>query len=192
MRARFAFCFVVALASAGCAETAAVVPLTQVPPDQCPAGWPVDSSAPQAGRGLIDFKSEMSDAFGLQGVLLGLDDLLLCWKAMPSDPGATYLDANRIPAISLPLLEGDHTLSVLVRLQGKESGGVHLGGYRFEVRSSHVFHVERGKLTELTPIAYEKGGPAKPPEEWPALRYVEREGLPIASPRASGAAAQAP
>ncbi len=152
----------------------------------------MEPSAPLAGRALIDFENELSDAFGLQGVLIGLDDLLLCWRAMPSSPGATYLDANSIPAISLPLLEGDHTLSVLLRLRGRRSGGVNFSGYWFEVRSTHVFHVDRGKLTKLASIAYEKGGPAKPPVERPAIRYVKREGLPIASPGESGAAAQAP
>ncbi len=145
----------------------------------------MEPTAPLAGRALIDFESEMSDAFGLQGALLGLDDLLLCWKAMPSSPGATYLDAKSIPAISLPLLEGDHTLSVLLRLRGRRSGSVNLGGYWFEVRSTHVFHVDRGKLTTLTAIAYEKGDPATPPEERPAMRYVKREGLPLAAPAAT-------
>jgi hypothetical protein len=191
MVARFALCFAVVLSSAGCAA-APLPPAVQTPPDQCPAGWPVDPSSPLTGRALITFKNESSDAFGLQRVIIGLDDLALCWRSMPSKRGAAYLDANDLPAISLPLLEGEHILKLLVNLRGRSAFGVDLSGYWFEVRSSHKFHVDRARFTEVAAVVYEKGGPAMPPEERPAIRYIEREGGALVAPGPSGTAPKGP
>jgi len=63
---------------------------------------------------------------------------------------------------------------------------VDLSGYRFEARSTHVFDVERAKLTELNPIVYEKGGPATPLVERPALRYVKRQDSALLGPGPRG------
>ena len=152
----------------------------------------MDPSSPLAGRGHLTFKNELGDAFGLQRVIIGLDDLALCWRSMPSKRGAAYLDADDLPAISLPLLEGEHTIKLIVNLRGRSAFGVDLSGYRFEVRSSHAFHVDRAEVVELATVVYEKGGPAKPPEERPAIRYVERQGGAVVAPGPSGTTSKAP
>ena len=70
---------------------------------------------------------------------------------------------------------GDHTLQVLVNLQGNGYGVFsYLRGYRFEVKSSHSFTAVEGKTLSIQVVGYEKGGVTTPLEERPAIRYGEK------------------
>jgi hypothetical protein len=67
---------------------------------------------------------------------------------------------------------GEHELYVLLELRGQGSGDrEYLGGYRFEVKSSHSFTVQTGRPLRVEAIAWEK--PAEAIEQRPAVRYVE-------------------
>jgi hypothetical protein len=92
-----------------------------------------------------------------------------------TDQSGALAEQTEIPIFSGSVPPGDHTLQVLVNLQGNGYGVFsYLRGYRFEVRSSHSFTALEGKTLNLQAVAYEKGGVTTPLEERPAVRYVEK------------------
>lgn len=140
-------------------------------PDACPAPWPSsEGSSEDKGTISITFKNQMSRAFGVRRVLLGLDDAPLCWRTVPGK--GPYLDDSSLPVLSGPLLEGPHTLKVAVDADGIEAGKPSLKGVRFDLKSSHPIDIEAGKSMEITVIVHEKE--VGLPDQHPAIRYVQR------------------
>ena len=123
-------------------------------------------------RASIKFNNELSSAFRVTRVLVVLDGAVQYNK---TDQSGTLAEQAEIPIFNGSVPPGDHTLQVLVNLQGNGYGVFsYLRGYRFEVRSSHSFTAVEGKTINLQTIAYEKGGVTTPLEERPAIRYVEK------------------
>ncbi len=137
-------------------------------------------------RSVIRFKNELSDAFLVTRALFVLDGAVQYNKA---DQSGALSDQPEIPIFNGSIPPGDHTLQVLVNLQGHGYGVFsYLRGYKFEVRSSHSFTAVEGKTVTLDAVAYEKGSVTTPLEERPAVRYVEK----IVSGLADAGAAAAP
>jgi hypothetical protein len=123
-------------------------------------------------RAGIKFDNELSSAFRVTRVLVVLDGAVQYNK---TDQSGALAEQAEIPIFNGSVPPGDHTLQVLVNLQGNGYGVFsYLRGYRFEVRSSHSFTAVEGKTINLEAVAYEKGGVTTPLEERPAIRYVER------------------
>jgi hypothetical protein len=123
-------------------------------------------------RSVIRFKNELSDAFLVTRALFVLDGAVQYNK---SDQSGALSDQPEIPIFNGSIPPGDHTLQVLVNLQGHGYGVFsYLRGYKFEVRSSHSFTAVEGKTVTLDAIAYEKGSVTTPLEERPAVRYLEK------------------
>lgn len=118
----------------------------------------------------ITFKNQMSRAFGVRRILVGLDDTPICWRTVVGS--GPYLDDAGLPVLTGPLREGDHTLRIVVDADGIAAVQPGLKGVRFDVKSSHPIAIEAGKPVEITVIAYEKE--IGLPDEHPAIRYVER------------------
>ena len=123
-------------------------------------------------RSNIQFKNELSSAFRITRVLVVLDGAVQYNK---TDQSGSLSDQPEIPIFNGSIPPGDHTVQVLVNLQGNGYGVFsYLRGYKFEVRSSHSFTAVEGKTVQLQVLAYEKGGVTTPLEERPAIRYVEK------------------
>jgi hypothetical protein len=123
-------------------------------------------------RAVIKFQNELSSAFRVTRVLVVLDGAVQYNK---TDQSGALADQAEIPIFNGSIPPGDHTLQVLVNLQGNGYGVFsYLRGYRFEVRSSHSFTAVEGKTMNLQAVAYEKGGVTTPLEERPAVRYIEK------------------
>jgi len=123
-------------------------------------------------RAEIQFENEMSGAFRLTRAVFVLDGAVQYNKA---DESGLLSEQPKLPIYTGSIPPGDHTLQVLLQLQGNGYGVFsYLRGYRFEVRSSHSFTAVEGKSTQLRAIAYEKGGVTTALEERPAVRYVEK------------------
>src|SRR5262249_24633303 len=138
-------------------------------------------------RSAIKFTNELSSAFRVTRVLVVLDGAVQYNK---TDQSGALAEQSEIPIFNGSVPAGDHTLQVLVNLQGNGDGVFsYLRGYRFEVRSSHSFTAVEGKTVNLDAIAYEKGGVTTPLEERPAIRYSEKIVAGLAD--ASGAPAPA-
>jgi hypothetical protein len=130
------------------------------------------SGGAAGSRASIRFNNELSSAFRVTRVLVVLDGAVQYNK---TDQSGALADQSEIPIFNGSVPPGDHTLQVLVNLQGNGYGVFsYLRGYRFEVRSSHSFTAVEGKTISLQAIAYEKGGVTTPLEERPAIRYTEK------------------
>lgn len=141
-------------------------------------------------RASIKFQNELSSAFRVTRVLVVLDGAVQYNK---TDQSGALADQAEIPVFNGSVPPGDHTLQVLVNLQGNGYGVFsYLRGYRFEVRSSHSFTAVEGKTINLQAVAYEKGGVTTPLEERPAVRYVEKVVAGLVDASAQPAAAAQP
>lgn len=137
-------------------------------------------------RAVIRYKNELSDAFIVTRALFVLDGAVQYNK---SDQSGALSDQPEIPIFNGAIPPGDHTLQVLVNLQGHGYGVFsYLRGYKFEVRSNHSFTAVEGKTVTLDAISYEKGSVTTPIEERPAVRYNEK----IQSGLADGSTGGAP
>ena len=84
---------------------------------------------------------------------------------------------------------GDHTLQVVVRLQGHGYGVFsYLRGYKFDVKSSHSFTITEGKTITLDAIAWEKGDVTTPLEQRPNVRFESNVKTGFGGPSTAGAA----
>jgi hypothetical protein len=123
-------------------------------------------------RANIRFLNELSGAFKTTRLLIVLDGAVQYNK---TDQSGALSEQTEIPIFNGSIPPGDHTVQVLLNLQGSGYGVFsYLRGYRFEVRSSHSFTTVDGKTVNLQAVAYEKGGMTTPIEERPAVRYVEK------------------
>jgi hypothetical protein len=139
----------------------------------------------------IRYQNELSSAFRVTRVLVILDGAVQYNK---TDQSGALAEQSEIPIFNGSIPPGDHTVQVLVNLQGNGYGVFsYLRGYKFEVRSSHSFTAVEGKTINLDAVSYEKGGVTTPLEERPAVRYSEKIASGISdAPPAPGAAAPAP
>lgn len=138
-------------------------------------------------RATIRFQNELSSAFRVTRVLVVLDGAVQYNK---SDQSGALQDQSEIPIFNGSVPPGDHTIQVLVNLQGNGFGVFsYLRGYKFEVRSSHSFTAVEGKTINLEAISYEKGGVTTPLEERPAVRYGEKVVAGLVDPGGAQAAA---
>ncbi len=122
-------------------------------------------------RAEIVFVNDLSSAFRLTKALFVLDGAVQYNK---EDETGALAAQKTIPIFSGSVPPGDHTLQVLLKLQGHGYGVFsYLRGYKFEVKSANSFTVTEGKTIELKVIAWEKGGVTTPLEDRPAVRYKE-------------------
>ena len=132
------------------------------------------SGGASGSRAVIRLENKLSNQFKLTRALVVLDGAVQYNK---TDRSGALDDQKAIPIFNGSIPPGDHTVQVLVNLQGHGYGVFsYLRGYKFEVRSSHSFTAVEGKTTRLRVLAYEKGGVTTPLEERPAVRYIERVG----------------
>jgi hypothetical protein len=140
-------------------------------------------------RAEISFRNDMSNAFKLTKALFILDGAVQYNK---QDDSGTLAAQKEIPIFSGSIPPGDHTLQVVIKLQGHGYGVFsYLRGYNFDVKSSHSFTVTDGKTVQLEAVAWEKGGVTTPLEQRPAIRYVEKlrtsaQGPSPAAPKPAG------
>jgi hypothetical protein len=123
-------------------------------------------------RSEIQFKNEVSSAFRLTRALFVLDGAVQYNK---SDETGALAEQQQIPIFNGSIPPGDHTLQVVLELQGNGYGVFsYLKGYRFNVKSTHSFTAVEGKTLSLQVIGYEKGGVTTPLEERPAVRFEQK------------------
>jgi len=143
------------------------------------------SGGGSGSRAVIRFRNELSSAFRVTRALFVLDGAVQYNK---QDQSGALAEQSQIPIYNGSIPPGDHTLQVLINLQGHGYGVFsYLRGYKFEVRSSHSFTAVEGKSTVLEVMAYEKGGVTTPLEERPAIRYNENVRTGLAEPSGANA-----
>lgn len=134
-------------------------------------------------RAIIRFRNALESSFRVTKALFVLDSAVQYNK---TDQSGALAEQEMIPIFNGSIPPGDHTLQVLINLQGHGYGVFsYLRGYKFEVRSSHSFTAVEGKTISLDAVAYEKGGVTTPLEERPAIRYAEKIQTGLADPKAA-------
>ena len=142
-------------------------------------------------RAEIVFRNDISSAFRLTGVVIVLDGVVQYNKQDDAE-GGSLSSQKEIPVFSGAVPPGDHTLQVVVRLQGHGYGVFsYLRGYKFDVKSSHSFTITEGKTITLDAIAWEKGDVTTPLEQRPNVRFESNVKTGFGGPSTAGAPAAA-
>jgi hypothetical protein len=145
-------------------------------------------------RAEINFHNDLSSAFRLTGAVFVLDGAVQYNKLDESDdsPLASQKD---IPIFSGSIPPGDHTVQVVIKLQGNGYGVFsYLRGYKFQVPNTHSFTITEGKTLKLDVIAWEKGDVTTDLTQRPAIRWTEnvRAGIASDAPATAAPASPAP
>ncbi len=119
-------------------------------------------------RAQIVHQNEMSGTFRLVHVVYSLDGAPILTR----DDDASLSDQQEFRVYSGQVGAGDHSLGVNLEYLG--AGLPYMKGYRFRVRSTQSFSVPEGKAIQIRVVGYERGGPLEPPENRPAIRYIQR------------------
>lgn len=123
-------------------------------------------------RADLIFRNEMSNAFRVRRILVVLDGAVQYKKQDDTDELSSQ---KEIPVFSGPVPPGDHTLQVVVGLQGHGYGVFsYLKAFKPEVKHTRSFTVEEGKAIKIEITAWEKGSATTPLEQRPALRLTEK------------------
>jgi hypothetical protein len=123
-------------------------------------------------RAVIQHENEMGQSFRLVRAVYALDGAPILTR---SDDNGSLADQHDFPVYNGQIGAGDHTLTVNLEYQGNGYGIFsYVKGYTFRVRSTQSFSVPEGKAIQIRVVGYEKGGPTTPPEERPAVRYIQR------------------
>ena len=117
-------------------------------------------------------RNEMGSSFRLEKVSYSLDGTPI--RSLVDQDGD--LDGKEeIEILNGPIVPGNHTLSVVMTYRGNGFGIFsYLKGYVFNLRSSHTFRADEGKLVEVKAIGYEKGGITTDLKDRPDIRFEDR------------------
>jgi hypothetical protein len=123
-------------------------------------------------RAVITHENEMGQSFRMVRAVYALDGAPILTR---SDDNGSLAELHDFPVYNGQIGAGDHTLTVSLEYQGNGYGIFsYVKGYTFRVRSTQSFSVPDGKAIQIRVVGYEKGGPTTPPEERPAVRYIQR------------------
>lgn len=123
-------------------------------------------------RADLVFKNKMSNAFRIRRIMVVLDGAVQYKKQDETDD---LSNQKEIPVFTGPIPPGDHTLQVVVGMQGHGYGIFsYLRAFKPEVKHTRSFTVEEGKAIRIEITAWEKGSATTPLEERPALRLTEK------------------
>jgi hypothetical protein len=88
--------------------------------------------------------------------------------------GPEHIEEGLIPVFRGTSPAGEHTMRVRYKMVGYGRGSLSdLRGYKFEVKSSHVFESKGGEGLCVTAHAFFRSGPSTPLEQRPAMRFTQ-------------------
>jgi hypothetical protein len=127
------------------------------------------SSTIAGAEAQIVHRNEMGGGFRLEKVAYSLDGTPI--RTLVDKEGD--LDGREeIEILSGPIVPGNHTLTVSMVYRGNGYGiFTYLRGYVFNLRSSHTFRAEEGKLVRVKAVGYEKGGIATDLKDRPDIKF---------------------
>ena len=116
----------------------------------------------------LHHENEFGASFTLQTVRYLLDGKPLLYR---ENENGELEDAESFLVYRGPVDPGHHELVVEYELRGNGPFFTYVEGYRFKMTSRYVFHAEKGRLTRLKAVAYERGDATTPMDERPYLCY---------------------
>lgn len=127
------------------------------------------SNAIAGAEARIVHRNEMGGAFRLEKVSYSLDGAPI--RSL-IDKDGELAGQEEIEILSGPIVPGNHTLSVNMVYRGSGYGVFsYLRGYVFNLKSSHTFRAQEGKLIQLKAVGYEKGGMTTDLKDRPSVRF---------------------
>lgn len=130
------------------------------------------SSSIAGAEAQVIHRNEMGSSFMLEKVAYSLDGTPI--RSLVDQDGDLD-DKEEIEILSGPIVPGNHTISVVMTYRGNGYGIFsYLKGYVFNLRSSHTFRAEEGKLVQVKAIGYEKGGVTTDLKDRPDIRFEDR------------------
>ncbi len=127
------------------------------------------SSTIAGAEARILHRNEMGSSFKLEKVTYSLDGTPI--RTLVDQDGSLD-EQEEVEILSGPIVPGNHSLSVVMVYRGNGYGiFTYLRGYVFNLRSSHTFHAEEGKLVRVKAVGYEKGGMTTDLKDRPDIRF---------------------
>ena len=119
-------------------------------------------------RSVIVHRNEMSSAFTLEQVLYYLDNDKIYFQ----DNRDGVLDKNtEFEIFNGNVLPGNHIISVELVYRGNGTFFSYIDGYLFKIRSNYTFYAQKGRITQIKVVGYERGGITTDLEQKPYVRY---------------------
>jgi hypothetical protein len=145
------------------------------------------SGGAAGSRAEISLDNQLSSAFRLVKAIVVLDGAVQYNRA---DESGALADQKTIPVFSGSVPPGDHTLQVVLNLNGNGYGVfTYLKSFHFELKGNHAFTAVEGKTLTLTVTAYEKGGVTTALSDRPSIEFHEKvQSLSAGVDAAAGAA----
>ncbi len=120
----------------------------------------------------IVLRNAMGNAFRITNVLVVLDGAV---QYNEGGADAPHLRNKVTPIFNGAIPPGDHTMQVVVKLQGHGYGVFsYLRGYKFERKGTHSFTVRQGKGVRIEVTVWEKGTVTTPLEDRPDVQFSEQ------------------
>ena len=130
------------------------------------------SSSIAGAEAQVLHRNEMGSSFKLEKVSYSLDGTPV--RSLVDRDGDLD-EKEELEILSGPIVPGNHTVSVVMTYRGNGYGIFsYLKGYVFNLRSSHTFRAEEGKMVQVKAIGYEKGGVTTDLKDRPNIRFEDR------------------
>ncbi|MBU1899361.1 dihydrolipoamide acetyltransferase [Myxococcota bacterium] len=130
------------------------------------------SSSIAGSEAQIVHRNEMGSSFKLERAIYSLDGTPI--RSLVDEDGKLS-DQEEIEILNGPIVPGNHTISVVMTYRGNGYGIFsYLRGYVFNLRSSHTFHADEGKIIKVKVVGYEKGGITTDLKDRPDIRFEDQ------------------
>jgi hypothetical protein len=123
-------------------------------------------------RAVLVHKNEMGTFFELQSVLYYLDGKKIYYQ----DNANGLLNTRKeFEIYNGSVIPGNHALTVEMVYRGNSDLFSYLEGYVFKLKSSYTFYAQRGRVTEVAVVGYERGGVGTDLEDKPYIKYEVKQ-----------------
>lgn len=119
-------------------------------------------------RAVLIHKNEMGNFFELQSVLYYLDGKKIYYQ---DNSNGLLNQRKEFEIYNGTATAGNHALTVEMVYRGNSDVFSYLEGYVFKLKSVYTFYAQKGRVTEVSVIGYERGGIGTDLEDKPSIKY---------------------
>ena len=119
-------------------------------------------------RAVLIHKNEMGGFFELQSVLYYLDGKKIYYQ---DNANGLLNQRKEFEIFNGTATAGNHSLTVEMVYRGNSDVFSYLEGYVFKLKSVYTFYAQKGRVTEVSVIGYERGGIGTDLEDKPSIKY---------------------
>ncbi len=123
-------------------------------------------------KALIRHENLMGSAFKLVRVAYAIDGQMVLSR---SDDGGELDDSRQFEVFSGAIVPGSHTVTAVLQFVGNDFGALsYMKGYKYTVRGSHTFVAGENRTSQVTVVAFERGGMTTAFQDKPAIEFKVR------------------